>query len=153
MMSTIASLIRENGNAIRALATSMSQDGKKYLYKDILVTLGLPTSPSHIRALSKFLNKDGIRRREPFTRKRSDHPEIPALIQDEHASIQNEKLTELAEIASRKIPMTVPDVDEAIIALNVMANALNQAQRAIRNFAESLGFVPVEGETDVYRYD
>lgn len=82
MVSTIASLIRDNGNAIRALAMSQSQDGKKYLYKDILLTLGPPTSPSHIQALSKFLNKDGIRRRPEFTRKRGDHPEIPELIQE-----------------------------------------------------------------------
>lgn len=134
MVSTIASLIRDNGNAIRALATSMSQDGKKYLYKDILVTLGLPVTPGHIRALSKFLNKEGIRRRDPFTRKRSDHPEIPALIQDEHASIGDVLLNPLP---IERDPVTAMLADCG--KLNEISRALNQISEGMRAVAEACG--------------
>ena len=63
MVSTIASLIRDNGNAILALSTATKPDGGKFLHKDILLALGLPTSTAHVREVSKFLNKQGIRRR------------------------------------------------------------------------------------------
>lgn len=70
MVSTIASLIRDNGNAILALSTATKPDGGKFLHKDILLALGLPTSAAHVREVSKFLNKQGIRRRAHYTRHR-----------------------------------------------------------------------------------
>ena len=82
-LSTRTKIFREQAGAIRALATARREDGKVVLHADILAALGLPTDKSWQRSLSNWLCKDGIRRRAEYTHKRSDAPEIPALIQDE----------------------------------------------------------------------
>ena len=82
-LSTRTKIFREQAGAIRALATARREDGKVFLHADILAALGLPTDKSWQRSLSNWLCKDGIRRRPEYTHKRSDAPEIPALIQDE----------------------------------------------------------------------
>jgi len=82
-LSTRTKIFREQAGAIRALATARREDGKVFLHADILAALGLPTGKSWQRSLSNWLCKDGIRRRPEYTHKRSDAPEIPALIQDE----------------------------------------------------------------------
>lgn len=82
-ISTRTKIFREQAGAIKALATARREDGKVFLHADILTALGLPTDKSWQRSLSNWLCKDGIRRRPEYTHKRSDAPEIPALIEDE----------------------------------------------------------------------
>lgn len=90
-LSTRTKIFREQAGAIRALATARREDGKVFLHADILAALGLPTDKSWQRSLSNWLCKDGIRRRPEYTHKRSDAPEIPALIQDEMAQPQDDR--------------------------------------------------------------
>ena len=108
MVSTIASLIRDNGNAILALSTATKPDGGKFLHKDILLALGLPTSAAHIREVSKFLNKQGIRRRPYFTR---------AKAQEDGGLLPSEDLTK-----DVSIPVTL-DGAELLAAVNKIHDA------------------------------
>lgn len=117
-LSTRTKIFREQAGAIRALATARREDGKVFLHADILTALGLPTDKSWQRSLSNWLCKDGIRRRPEYTHKRSDAPEIPALIEDE---------------------MEVADEGEIRLKLNQATEAIAAAASYLADLGDMIG--------------
>lgn len=133
MVSTIASLIRDNGNAILALSTATKPDGGKFLHKDILLALGLPTSAAHVREVSKFLNKQGIRRRAHYTRHR-DAPDgglLPGITDDMKVAMQ-----------PHPAQLTVTSVDDVCMAIGLLEQRIALLREAVDNFKDVLGLTP-----------
>lgn len=72
MTATITDALRPYKGAIMALVTATKPDGSKWTYKEILRDLGMPVNHAYERAVSKMVNKEGLRRRADFKRSKPD---------------------------------------------------------------------------------
>lgn len=120
------------------LATEKNDRGTlKYSAPVIMKKIGHADDANAIDNFNRWLNRQGIYRK-PRAKKETPAPTLEDLFSEaEKEAIQKPMTTEVK-------------VEDALVALNVIAAAVKEIQRTLGSLAEAVGFIPVEGQVDTY---